>query len=60
MRRWLPGAAAGGSVLSSADYGASATPGARKVLVMQSAFLGDSLLTFAALRRLKEILPGAW
>lgn len=48
------------SVLSSADYGAAgATRGAKKVLVMQSAFLGDSLLTLPLLRRLKEILPGA-
>ncbi|MBI4061999.1 MAG: glycosyltransferase family 9 protein, partial [Elusimicrobia bacterium] len=36
-----------------------ASSGARKVLVMQSAFLGDSLLTVPLLRRLKEILPGA-
>ncbi len=48
------------SVLSSADYGAvGATRGAKKVLVMQSAFLGDSLLTLPLLRRLKELLPGA-
>lgn len=48
------------SVLSSADYGANgSTRDARKVLVMQSAFLGDSLLTLPLLRRLKEILPGA-
>lgn len=48
------------SVVSSADYGAvGATRGAKKVLVMQSAFLGDSLLTLPLLRRLKEILPGA-
>ena len=48
------------SVLSSGDYGAvGATRGAKKVLVMQSAFLGDSLLTLPLLRRLKEILPGA-
>ncbi|MDD5303172.1 MAG: lipopolysaccharide heptosyltransferase II [Elusimicrobia bacterium] len=47
------------SVLSSADYGAAgATRGAKKILVMQSAFLGDSLLTLPLLRRLKEILPG--
>ena len=36
-----------------------ATRGAQKVLVMQSAFLGDSLLTLPLLRRLKEILPDA-
>ena len=32
---------------------------ARSVLVMQSAFLGDSLLTLPLLRRLKEIMPQA-
>jgi heptosyltransferase-2 len=48
------------SVLSSGDYGAvGATRGAKKVLVMQSAFLGDNLLTLPLLRRLKEILPDA-
>ncbi len=48
------------SVLSSADYGGDGnTRGAKKVLVMQSAFLGDSLLTLPLLRRLKELLPGA-
>ncbi len=31
----------------------------RNVLVMQSAFLGDSLLTLPLLRRLKEIMPQA-
>ncbi|PIR15292.1 MAG: hypothetical protein COV48_15195, partial [Elusimicrobia bacterium CG11_big_fil_rev_8_21_14_0_20_64_6] len=47
-------------MLSSADFGANgATRGASKVLVMQSAFLGDSLLTLPLLRRLKEVLPGA-
>jgi heptosyltransferase-2 len=46
--------------MSSGDYGASRTTvGAKNVLVMQSAFLGDSLLTLPLLRRLKEILPGA-
>ncbi|MDP3544191.1 MAG: lipopolysaccharide heptosyltransferase II [Elusimicrobiota bacterium] len=46
--------------LSSADFGAyGATRAARRVLVMQSAFLGDSLLTVPLLRRLKELLPGA-
>ncbi len=33
--------------------------GAKKVLVMQSAFLGDCLLPVPLLRRLKEIRPGA-
>lgn len=48
------------SAFSSGDWGASGgTGGARNVLVMQSAFLGDSLLTLPLLRRLKEILPGA-
>jgi heptosyltransferase-2 len=47
-------------VMSSGDYGAAGSArGAKKVLVMQSAFLGDSLLTLPLLRRLKEILPGA-
>ncbi len=48
------------SVISSADYGANGSArGAKKVLVMQSAFLGDSLLTLPLLRSLKKILPGA-
>ncbi len=34
-------------------------PGFKKILVMQTAFLGDSLLTIPLLRRLKDILPGA-
>lgn len=38
---------------------APGAPGFRKVLVMQTAFLGDSLLTVPLLRRLKETLPGA-
>ena len=38
---------------------APGAPGFRKILVMQTAFLGDSLLTLPLLRRLKEILPGA-
>ena len=47
-------------LISSADYGGQGAPrGARRVLVMQSAFLGDSLLTLPLLRRLKEVLPGA-
>ena len=33
--------------------------GFKKVLVMQTAFLGDSLLTLPLLRRLKELLPEA-
>lgn len=48
------------ATFSSGDWGASGGPGgAENVLVMQSAFLGDSLLTLPLLRRLKEILPGA-
>lgn len=45
---------------SSADWGGAAarTP-ARRVLVVQSAFLGDSMLTVPLLRRLKELLPEA-
>lgn len=45
-----------------AKWGVPRAPGAasfKKVLVMQTAFLGDSLLTLPLLRRLKEILPGA-
>jgi len=38
---------------------APGAPGFKKILVMQTAFLGDSLLTLPLLRRLKEILPGA-
>lgn len=38
---------------------APGAPGFKKVLVMQTAFLGDSLLTLPLLRRLKETLPGA-
>ncbi|MCM2304936.1 MAG: lipopolysaccharide heptosyltransferase II [Elusimicrobia bacterium] len=38
---------------------AGGAPGFKKVLVMQTAFLGDSLLTLPLLRRLKEVLPGA-
>ena len=48
------------SVISSGDYGYSGNAReARRVLVMQSAFLGDSLLTLPLLRRIKEVLPGA-
>ena len=58
LRAW--GVAPAAELLSSADR----TPRgekmrARKVLVMQSAFLGDSLLTLPLLRRLKEEMPGA-
>ena len=43
-----------------AAWGVPRAPsGAKKVLVMQSAFLGDSLLTLPLIRRLKEILPDA-
>ncbi len=45
-----------------AAWGVPRAPGAagfKKILVMQTAFLGDSLLTLPLLRRLKEILPGA-
>ncbi len=46
--------------LSPADWGARGDAGrARRVLVMQTSFLGDSLLTLPLLRRLKESLPGA-
>jgi len=38
---------------------APGAPGFEKILVMQTAFLGDSLLTLPLLRRLKEILPHA-
>ena len=46
--------------LSPADWGARAGGGeAKNVLVLQTSFLGDSLLTLPLLRRLKENLPGA-
>jgi heptosyltransferase-2 len=47
--------------VSSGDWGgAAASPAAaRRVLVIQSAFLGDSMLTVPLLRRLRELLPGA-
>lgn len=46
--------------LSPADWGARGDArGARRVLVLQTSFLGDSLLTLPLLRRLKESLPGA-
>lgn len=46
--------------VSSADWRAASTAApARRVLVIQSAFLGDSMLTVPLLRRLRELLPGA-
>lgn len=46
--------------LSPADWGARGGSGnARRVLVLQTSFLGDSLLTLPLMRRLKESLPGA-
>jgi len=46
--------------LSPADWGARAdAPSPRRVVVLQTSFLGDSLLTLPLLRRLKESLPGA-
>lgn len=46
--------------LSPADWGARADePSPRRVVVLQTSFLGDSLLTLPLLRRLKESLPGA-
>jgi heptosyltransferase II len=46
--------------VSSGDWkGAGAPAAARRVLVIQSAFLGDSMLTVPLLRRLRELLPGA-
>lgn len=51
---------AGEPALSPSDWGASGDArGARRVLVLQTSFLGDSLLTLPLLRRLKESLPGA-
>jgi len=48
------------AVLSPADWGASGRLStAKNVLVLQTSFLGDSLLTLPLLRRLKEGLPGA-
>ena len=47
-------------LLSSADWAArGALSTAKSVLVLQSAFLGDAVLTLPLLRRLKESLPGA-
>jgi heptosyltransferase-2 len=47
--------------LSPADWGGAKgdAAGAKNVLVLQTSFLGDSLLTVPLLRRLKESLPGA-
>ena len=47
--------------LTPADWGgaAGAAPGVKNALVLQTSFLGDSLLTLPLLRRLKESLPGA-
>lgn len=51
---------AGEPALSPGDWGGRGDArGARNVLVMQTSFLGDSLLTLPLLRRLKESLPGA-
>ena len=48
------------AVLSPGDWGAArAIPPARNVVVLQTSFLGDSLLTLPLLRRLKESHPGA-
>lgn len=45
------------------DYGAAApprpAPEARRVLLMQTSFLGDALLTVPLARRVKEVLPDA-
>lgn len=58
LAEWdVPPAAA---VLSPGDWGAARRlPPARNVLVLQTSFLGDSLLTLPLLRRLKESLPEA-
>jgi heptosyltransferase-2 len=47
--------------LTPADWGGEKRggEGAKNVLVLQTSFLGDSLLTLPLLRRLKESLPGA-
>jgi heptosyltransferase-2 len=46
--------------LTPSDWGGRGDgAGARNVLVLQTSFLGDSLLTLPLLRRLKESLPGA-
>ncbi len=46
--------------LTPADWGVKgACASAKNVLVLQTSFLGDTLLTVPLLRRLKESLPGA-
>ncbi len=51
---------AGEPALTPADWGGRGDAGgARRVLVLQTSFLGDSLLTLPLLRRLKDSLPGA-
>ena len=46
--------------LTPADWGSKQEgANAKNVLVLQTSFLGDSLLTLPLLRRLKESLPGA-
>jgi len=48
------------AALKPADWGsADPIPPAKNVLVLQTSFLGDSVLTLPLLRRLKERLPGA-
>jgi heptosyltransferase-2 len=50
----------GEPALTPADWGGRGDgAGARNVLVLQTSFLGDSLLTLPLLRRLKESLPSA-
>ncbi len=50
----------GEPALTPSDWGGRGDgAGARSVLVLQTSFLGDSLLTLPLLRRLKESLPGA-
>jgi len=45
---------------SPSDWGApTASAAARRVVVLQTSFLGDSLLTLPLLRRIKESLPGS-
>ena len=45
------------------DYGSEKAhrpaPQARRVLIMQTSFLGDALLTLPLARRVKEVIPGA-
>jgi heptosyltransferase-2 len=48
------------AALSPGDWGATRRlADAKNVLVLQTSFLGDSLLTLPLLRRLRESLPGA-